>query len=337
MTTLSVLVPTANRPGMLRTALRSIAAQTAVSAVGEVVVIENLGNRESGRVCQEFPQLPISYVFRDPPLPPGSIAASRDALGRIHSERMAILFDDDWWMEQHLETAIKSFDQWPHVIASFAVCLWTSGEAGYLDGTYGSFLPWFGAAQPLSEDRWTLTVADLLVISHLNSTFHLSSMVVNTDVFRSCIESTFNGNPYDTDRIIPAELGRHGRVVYNSRPQVYVRTHRGREALRLTASGEANVWWDSTTDQLFELAEKTHVDLKKEFAERMTSKQVTLDDLRRYSNPRSCARLIERGIIEVPSSPDSKSSAIKDTCRALTPPVLWNLLAKWRSSPPSPG
>ena len=126
---------------MLRTALRSIAAQTALSAVGEVVVIENLSNRESGRVCQEFPQLPISYVFRDPPLPPGSVAASRDALGRIHSERMAILFDDDWWMEQHLESAIKSFDQRPDVVASYAVCLWTTGEDGYLDGTYGSFLP----------------------------------------------------------------------------------------------------------------------------------------------------------------------------------------------------
>src|ERR1039457_4559572 len=140
MTPISVLLPTANRPAMLRTALRSIAAQTALSAVGEVVVIENLGNRASEKVCQEFPQLPIRYFFRDPPIPPG-FESARDAMRHVKSDFMAILFDDDWWMPEHLEIALESIAMRSDAVAASCAYLQVTGEDGYTLGVGNNFVP----------------------------------------------------------------------------------------------------------------------------------------------------------------------------------------------------
>ena len=228
MTPISVLIPTANRPAMLRTALRSVAAQTALSAVGEVVVIENLGNRESENVCKEFPQLPIRYVFRDPPIPPG-IEASRDAMSRIRCERMAILFDDDWWMEKHLENAIDALASHPDAVMACATCIWTTGAEKNLIAVYCSFLPWFAASEPQVNHRWVLGLADILVASLINTTFHYSSMIVSSKVYSECLEAAANENNYDTDRMVAVVLGRHGKIICDSRPQVYIREHEARE------------------------------------------------------------------------------------------------------------
>jgi glycosyltransferase involved in cell wall biosynthesis len=334
MTSISVLIPTANRPAMLRTALLSVASQTALSAVEEVVVIENLGNRESGMVCQEFPQLPIRYVFRDPPIPPG-IAATRDAISRIRCKRMALLFDDDWWMEKHLENAIASLEMHPDAVACYAGCIWTTGEQGYLMGTYGSFLPWFAASKPMKTHRLAFSLADLLVISQINTTFHYSSLVVDSDVFRSSIECTSNGNPYDTDRLIPVELSRHGAVVYDSRAQVYIRTHGGREATRVIATGEADMWWRKSTEQLFELAEKMQINLKEEFAARMKARSLSVGDLRNEFNPQSYRILVERNILEASlnpwaSNPSDNSSLLRRALREIAPPFSRKIFARFK-------
>jgi hypothetical protein len=63
---INVIIPTASRPQMLRTALQSVAAQTAVDEIDRVFVSENGGNRESEKICAEFPALPITYIFRTP-------------------------------------------------------------------------------------------------------------------------------------------------------------------------------------------------------------------------------------------------------------------------------
>lgn len=331
MIPISVLVPTANRPAMLRTALRSVAAQTALSTVTEVVVIENLGNRASEAVCQEFPQLPIRYVYRDPPIPPG-IEASRDALSRIRCQRLALLFDDDWWMEKHLENAMTSFKNHPGAVASYAGCLWTTGEEGYLTGVYGSFLPWFGASKPMEAHRLALDLEDLLVISHINTAFHYSTLVVDSDVFRRGMECFANGNPYDTDRLIPVELGLHGKVIYDSRPQVYIRMHGGREAHRIIASGEDERWWQKSSEQLSELAKKEHIDLKKEFAIRMKDKSITVNDIRNVSNPQCFATLGELRILNMSAEPNHNlsDSVIAKIYREIAPPFLRRMLASLR-------
>ncbi len=63
---ISILLPTAARPEMLRTALQSIAGQTALGQVGRIFVSENGSDKRSGEVCASFPGLPITYLYRDP-------------------------------------------------------------------------------------------------------------------------------------------------------------------------------------------------------------------------------------------------------------------------------
>ena len=154
-----------------------MATQTALSKVAEVVVIENLSNRESETVCQEFPQLPIRYFFRDPPLPP-NIESVRDAVTKIHYDHIAILFDDDWWMEHHLEHAINAIESHPDAVAFYCPCICTTGEVGYLTKVLGSFIPWFAASEPLVNHCWHLNLSDLLVASQIETDFHFSSMEI---------------------------------------------------------------------------------------------------------------------------------------------------------------
>jgi glycosyltransferase involved in cell wall biosynthesis len=332
MTSISVLLPTANRPAMLRNALRSVAAQTSLSRVAEVVVIENLGNRESEAVCQEFTQLPIRYFFRDPPLPPG-IESARDALTKIRCNHMAILCDDDWWMERHLESAIDAIESHPNAVAFYCPCIWTTGEVGYLTNVFGSFIPWFAASEPLVNHRWHLDLADLLVASQIDTAFHFSSMVVQRDVFTKSIECFANGNSYDTDRLISVELGRHGKVICDDRPSVYIRFHKDREAVRVYNNDQGRKWWNQSTKSLLALARSEGIDLEKEFAARLKAKSVTLNVLRPYFTNGQFELLRQKGILKTAIKEGKTVSLMRRTYHALTPPILQKKLKQFRDVP----
>jgi hypothetical protein len=62
---LSVLSPTANQPLLLRRALKSVARQSGVDQIQEVLVSENLKNWESENICRQFTNLPIRYLCID--------------------------------------------------------------------------------------------------------------------------------------------------------------------------------------------------------------------------------------------------------------------------------
>src|SRR5688572_22058244 len=101
MNTISVLVPTANHPKFLETALQSIARQTAIDKIEEVLVSENLLDRESEAVCKKFPNLPIRYILQDPPL---TRFQNFDFLfNQARADLVALLCDDDWWAPGHLQ------------------------------------------------------------------------------------------------------------------------------------------------------------------------------------------------------------------------------------------
>jgi glycosyltransferase involved in cell wall biosynthesis len=331
MTPISVLLPTANRPAMLRTALRSVAAQTSLSRVAEVVVIENLSNRESEAVCQEFPQLPIKYFFRDPPLSPG-IESTRDALTKLRCNHIAILFDDDWWMDCHLENAIDALESHSNAVAFYSPCIWTTGECGYLTHVLGSFITWFAASEPPINHRLLLDLTDLLVASQIATAFHFSSLVVQRDVFTKSIECFANGNPYDSDRLISVELGRHGNVIYDNRPSVYIRSHKDQEAVRLGAnSDEGRQWWNKSTESLIELARLEGIDLGAEFTARLQAKSVALDVLRPYFPHGQFESLRQKGILQHSLEPAEKKCSLKRKAyRELLAPIVQRMFKQFR-------
>jgi len=326
MTPISVLIPTANRPAMLRTALRSVAAQTALAHVAEVVVIENLGNRDSEGVCREFAQLPIRYYFRDPPIPPG-IETTRDAVSRVRCDRMAILFDDDWWMDDHLENAICSLEGCSEAVASYCSYILTTGEDGYMMKVGNSFIPWFAASKTPVNHRWVLDLPDLLVASQIGTAFSFMTLLTFRDVWAKCIECFAHGNPYDTDRLISVELGRYGKVICDSRPHVYVRHHDGQEERRLKSLGVGAFWWKESTRRLIEVARTEGIDLAHEFSTRMAAKGVDTETLRLHACHDAIDDLLNNGIL----SADHTSSFPRRAYRSLMPPILQNVIRRVRS------
>src|ERR1700722_4991574 len=97
-------------------ALQAIAGQTALAKTRRILVSENGAAGASEAVCREFPQLPITYVFREPALP---------ALGHaqllmkecLQDEFAAILHDDDWWLPNHPGDALAAFAAHPDAAA----------------------------------------------------------------------------------------------------------------------------------------------------------------------------------------------------------------------------
>lgn len=328
MIPISVFIPTANRPLMLRTALNSVAAQTALANVAEVIVIENRGNRDSEKVCEEFPQLPIRYVFRDPPLPPG-YQWCVDAVRRIQSKHMAILFDDDWWLPEHLQYAIESLATHPDAIAAFSTFIYVTGETGFMTEIGSSFLCWFAANNPSSNHRWKMNLTEVLVAGLLCVPFHFSTTVVLRDVWEASLSCIKHGNTYDTDRQISVELARHGPVVVDSRAHTFIRMHPGQHNKEFHASQEHLKWWRDSTRRLLELAKTEGIDLRHEFASRMSSKNIGLRTLRNQFSPHGAYDdLVKEGIL-IPPRAFTKQWALK-YYHLLTPPVIQDAIGQFR-------
>jgi len=324
---ISVFLPTADRPDFLRMALSSVAAQTALSQVYEVVVIENLGNRDSEKVCSEFSELPIRYIFRDPPLPP-SVDALENSLESIRGEYVAILFDDDWWLPEHLERSIRSHEFCCDVVASYSSYIFTTGEDGYWNSFHGNFAQWFAVSHHVNKERRIFEFNELLVAAVLQTAFQFSTLVAKREILLKCLDCIRDGNPYDTDRLISVELGLYGKVVVDPLPTVFLRTHSDQENIRLDNSGDAAIWWDKSSNYLLELAKVKGIDLREEFSIRMTASGIGLQVLEKYGNARNSINFLVTNKILDRSHNVKEPSKIKKIYRALTPPILQSLLTR---------
>ncbi len=220
---ISVLLPTASRPAMLRTALESIAAQSAVSKITRVHVSENDGTRESEQVCAQFPMLPIRYHFREP-----SGTALEHARLIVHdcldSELVAFLHDDDWWTPTHLANALAALESQPDASVYGAGHFVVSGESSMLNCS-GNLFPWFGASYPPYAPAWELSRLNVLMAELLGTVAHYSTMVVRTEALKKSAYVYDLGNPFDNDRMLLFALSTHGPVLFDPLPGAFVRNH----------------------------------------------------------------------------------------------------------------
>lgn len=326
---ISVYIPTANRPKMLRVALQSVADQTALGSVAEVVVIENLGNRESEKVCREFPQLPIHYVFRDPPLPPG-IESFEEALQHIHCEYLAILFDDDYWAGQHLERSIQSHSLTPGIVASYCTWIGTIGLEGYCTLIEGSYIPWFVSKTPQLAGRRILNLAELIVANLMGVPFHYSSLLVKREIWEKSLDCIRDGNPCDCDRLQPVEFGLYGKVAVDTQPSVFIGIHAGTENERLRKSGEESKWLAGSTDKILKLATLKKIDLYQEVSRQLVKKNVSALELEAKSPLRICKLLGINDSLPAPSFTLRLRRIAKAFFRNACPPILRHWIHTWR-------
>lgn len=326
---ITVWIPTCKRPALLKTALTSVSKQSAKAAIREVVVFENGLDRNSEAVCKGFGDLPITYIFRDVPLEPGSVesvVSAEEWLGSLDTTYIALLFDDDWWAPNHLERAMEGFREVPDAVASFCSFLITAGETRYVSDVFGSFVPWFASGGRQVSGRWVLTLPDLIVAGLMAVPVHYSSMVVRRKDYLACLPALKDGNPCDNDRAISVELASRGRILCDATPTAFVRIHEGQEHKRLTDSGATHYWHLHTTRQIVNRANKNGMDIREEFAARLKATGASMDQVEANCIHDSFDFLVQNGFVDATwSDKIPVLKALKRGLRNVTPPILWNL------------
>lgn len=226
MSRVTVLIPTAQRPRLLETALQSVAQQTALSEVGRVLVSENAGDEASRAVCSRFPGLPIQYVFQDPQLTAvGHLSHlfRRDDLGEV----VAFLCDDDWWSPHHLGTLLAGLESQADAVAAYAACLFVEAEVASHAEIYLPAVVFLQPPGPDSLRRQRLDREANLAACWLHTPFHFSAMVVRRTALRQAAARLSSAHPYYADRILFAGLALEGPTVFEPTPTACVRRHAG--------------------------------------------------------------------------------------------------------------
>lgn len=324
MQDLTIILPTANRPEFLETALFSIESQTAIDTVKTVLVVENGLNRLSEKVCNKATNLPIEYIYNEPSLPVG-YPSFLAILQRIKTTYTAMLCDDDWWFPYHLESTLSNLGKHENLIASYGGSLVTTGENANFTSAFGKSNLDF--AMPGLENAFTcmLGTRELLLACTPSTCLHLSSMVANTNALLDAIEIINDGNMYDVDRLIPIALSRHGDIIINKYPTVAIRRHANQEGKRL--KDYSKLRWRKTNEILSGLASAyCDKDLGELFNEHIDDKQDLQNLLQSCTFLSSADFLHEKGVAIKSPSPKTKQRLTSKILEQLTPPIILRLL-----------
>jgi glycosyltransferase involved in cell wall biosynthesis len=261
----TVLIPTASRPTLLRVALQSVAEQKAVAKVERVIVSENGSDPASRSVCGEFPQLPITYVYREPAVTPfehGRILMREWLQGDI----TCILHDDDWWLPNHLDSALAALESDPEA-AAYGTSFIIFKDNETLLERY-DLTAWFGANYPASSTVWRLSASNVLLASLFGLVVHYSSLVARTSAL---IKSAFIydlDNPFDNDRMLLFALSRQGSILFNPEVAVVVLHHEARDTSRF-AQEERSRRMAQTTEWMINSGLKPWSLIASSFAKRL--------------------------------------------------------------------
>ncbi len=102
----SVIIPTYNRPQLLRRAIQSVVDQTFIN--WELIVVQNGGTRESEAVVSAFNDIRMRYVYEPKACPVHARNVGVQASGGVY---VAFLDDDDEWLPRKLERQLNALER----------------------------------------------------------------------------------------------------------------------------------------------------------------------------------------------------------------------------------
>jgi glycosyltransferase involved in cell wall biosynthesis len=108
---ISVIVPTCDRPALLRQALASIRALEGQDLAFEILICDNGSTPATSAIAQEFSAIYRKVTIRGPS------AARNVGLRAATSEFVAFLDDDDVWLPEHVRPHIANLDLNPDLDA----------------------------------------------------------------------------------------------------------------------------------------------------------------------------------------------------------------------------
>ena len=221
---ITVLIPTFNRPHLLRVALESIAKQTYLSYIDKVIVSENGLNNSSSQVCAEFSQLNIQYVYQEEQLP--VLKHIQWLMSLEANGYVAFLCDDDWWNIYHIELAVNSLKKYPDNVSYFSDFLFASNDKSLEFSIYNNAK--FLASRNnkyVNYDLFFLKTEDIIFSSVLVTPFHFSALVCNANILSKVAYIFDEVHPTYSDRMLWVVLSSYGGFIFNPLPTTVIRNH----------------------------------------------------------------------------------------------------------------
>jgi len=258
MKPISVVVPSAREPAFLDYALRSVARQSVLQDVEEVLVSENLGDTASRAVCERFPQLPIRYVLQDPPLTP--VQNYQYVLRESRADFIAFLCDDDWWGAGHLQAGVSALRNDEKAVAWFCACLYSTSDVPAEGWVFRPPGLWLAAGRPDFTSAWTLDAQRLLAVCWILTPFHFSSMVLRRQPAMKALPAMIGTHAYQVDRLYFCELSAGGTILYEPLPDTFVRWREDNVTMK-TERAKRDAMFRKTTGEIWSKSERRRVDL----------------------------------------------------------------------------
>lgn len=109
MPKVSIIIPTHNRPEMLKQAIASVLAQTYQDF--EIIIVDD-GDISAEEVVKSFADNRIKYIKHQTPHKGGS-AARNTGIKAAQGKFLAFLDDDDEWLPEKLEIQMREFENTP--------------------------------------------------------------------------------------------------------------------------------------------------------------------------------------------------------------------------------
>lgn len=133
--TVSVVVPTKDRPLLLREALKSIRALEGRGLTFEILVGDNGSTPRTRAIAEEYGAIYIKVET------PGSGAARNAAMHRATGDYVAFLDDDDVWTPNHIRGHLALLDDKPELGAVFGQVVNTDARRRHIFGPWPPSLP----------------------------------------------------------------------------------------------------------------------------------------------------------------------------------------------------
>ena len=143
--TVTTVIPTFQRPGLLRRAMRSVLDQTYGDCV--VSVFDNASGDETERVVAEFAARDPRVRYTCQPYNMGGVANFVDAMSHVESEFFTVLSDDDVLFPEFFATAVAALAQQPQAMF-FAGSTLEFDDAGALRYAPMAYWPREGLYEP---------------------------------------------------------------------------------------------------------------------------------------------------------------------------------------------
>ena len=252
---ITVVIPTFSRADLLRIALQSVSKQTAIDKIERILVSENGLNRQSEKICNEFSNLPIDYVYHETQLPISQHL--KWILSQESDNYVAFLCDDDWWDVSHLEIALRELSIYHDCKAYFSNFLYLRDEHSLKTNVYeGSEGLHFGTTDFVSYDSNIYTAEDISLLALMFTPFHFSSMVCAGDVLQASVEIFDWVHPTCADRLLWTVVSKHTRVIFNPLSTTLIRCHEGMDTHRYSRLE----WREATQSSCCHILKASHRD-----------------------------------------------------------------------------